>query len=155
MLLSWLSRARLDAQHDAWSIFTRSRAKCSRTTFAIRMNDRTQIYSAEWHTLGIVSAEMMAEDAIELARGDDPHPEHYRWRRFVKFIHGLSALDPNLARSLYELGERDPDHALGESMISVIIRHDSCPSELLEKAMRSASAHLKRVAAARLARTGA
>ncbi|MDX2109047.1 MAG: hypothetical protein SFY80_02275 [Verrucomicrobiota bacterium] len=109
-----------------------------------------KIYTDQWHALGIVSADNIAEDATELMRGDDPHPEHYRWRRFVKFIHSCPAIDARLAVSLYELCERDLDSAMGESMITVILRRDDCPRELFERALRSPSKHLKRVAVSRL-----
>jgi len=119
------------------------------------MKSEQHIYIDDWRTLGIVSPDEIKEDAVELSLGDDPHPEHYRWRRFVKFIRSRTAIDVPLAHSLYALGERDPDRALGESMISVIIRREDCPRELHVKALRSSSEHLKRVAAARLgAKTG-
>ena len=114
------------------------------------MADEHQIYSDDWTSLGIVSAAEVTEDTVQLSRGEDPHPEHYRWRRFVRFIHDRPTIDATLAASLYALGERDPDRSLGESIISVIIRREDCPRQLHEKAMLSSAKHGKRVAAARL-----
>lgn len=110
------------------------------------------IYTDEWLAAGIVTAEEVTADGAELARGEDPHPEHYRWRRFVKYVHAHPTMDAAIARSLYALGECDPDPALGESIISVVIRRDDCPPELYERALQSRSKHLKRVAAARVNR---
>jgi hypothetical protein len=114
------------------------------------MPDEHQIYSDDRTALGIVSSAEVAEDALELARGEDPNPEHYRWRRFVKFVHDRPTIDAALATSLYELGERDPDRSVGESIMSTVIRREDCPRQLHEKAMLSSSKHLNRGAAARL-----
>ncbi len=108
------------------------------------------LYTDEWSTLGLVSSAEIAEDVAELARGEDPSPEHYRWRRFVKFLKARAVIDAAMATSLYELGERDPDRPMGEAMMSTVLRRDDCPRELLEKAARSSSAFFKRLAAARL-----
>jgi hypothetical protein len=114
------------------------------------MAPENQIYPDVWRMIGIVSDAEIAEDTVELSRGEDPHPEHYRWMRFVKFVHNRPVIDSGLAKLLYSLGECDPEHALGESIISVIIRRDDCPRELQEKALRSSSEHLKRIALARI-----
>jgi hypothetical protein len=109
-----------------------------------------QIYSDEWRALGVVTTAEMAEDAAQLSIGEDPHPEHYRWRRFLKFVHAHPAIDPMLASSLYALGESDADSALGESMMALVLRRSDCPLEIHEKAMTSMSDHLRRIASARL-----
>ncbi len=117
------------------------------------MAEAVHIYTDAWLAAGVVSAEQMSADAAELARGEDPHPEHYRWRRFVKYVHARTSMDAAVARSLYALGEIDPDPALGESIISVIIRREDCPRDLHERALLTTSQHLRRVAQAMLNRS--
>lgn len=107
-------------------------------------------YSAEWEVLQIVTREQMDRDHDECARGVDPHPEHYRWHAFSHFVQSQLTMSPTLARRLYALGEADADIGLGESMMSIVLRRDDCPSDLFEVGVRSSSKHLRTVAAARI-----
>lgn len=107
-------------------------------------------YSAEWEALGIITREGMERDREACERGDDPHPEHYRWRAFVRFVHGQASLAAETARRLYGLGGIDPDVVLGESIMSVVLRHDDCPADLFELGLKTSSEHLRQVAVARI-----
>lgn len=108
------------------------------------------IYTNDWERLGIVSLPDIERDQCELDRGEDPCPEHYRWRSFVKFIHAQEVQGPSLLRSLYELGKADSNPALGESIMAVILRRDDSPRDLYNDALNSSSEHLRRIALSRI-----
>lgn len=107
-------------------------------------------YSPEWEALLIITREQMDRDQDECAQGADPHPEHYRWRAFKQFVHSQPTISPAVARRLYSLGEADTDAGLGESMRSLVLRRDDCPTDLFEAGLKSSSKHLRNVAEARI-----
>jgi len=82
--------------------------------------------------------------------GDDPRPEHYRWRAFSRFLAARDSLSPHLAEQLYALGSADPDSSMGGSMMAAILRRKDCPAELLHAALASNRPYLQRIAAKRL-----
>jgi hypothetical protein len=107
-------------------------------------------YTTEWLTLGIITESGIQEDVKEMAKGEDPPPEHYRWRAFTRFLNAQQPLSPLLARQLYDLGEADVDATMGESMMAEVLRHRDCPAALLQGALQSRHAHLRRIATHRL-----
>lgn len=111
-------------------------------------------YTSKWIDLGIVTRESIAEDSSEIAKGTDPHPEHYRWRAFKAFMDGLASMDGSLAEGLFQLGERDPDYSMGGSMMVAILYRSDCPSALLIRALQSDRRHIFRIARKRLHKTG-
>jgi hypothetical protein len=113
-------------------------------------NGARPIFSRSWFELGVVTEAEAQQDRLDLEHGDDPYPEHFRWRRFVSYVGKQEAIAPELARSLYELGEQDEDHTLGESIRSTILRREECPPGLFDKAFQSSCEHLKRIARARI-----
>ena len=112
-------------------------------------------FSDDWFTLGVVTPERLAALRAEWARGEDRHPEHYRWRAFIAFLADHRPLTPDLAAALYELGARDPDsHAMGSSMIDRIVRLPECPEKVLDAAVASGRRHLVRLVERRRAESG-
>lgn len=104
-----------------------------------------------WFTLGVVTPARLAAMRAEWERGEDRNPEHYRWGAFVAFLTERRPLDPLLAAALYALGERDPDQAMGSSMMDRLVRLPECPEEVLAAAATSGRSHLMRLVERRLA----
>ena len=113
-------------------------------------NPPTPIYTPRGVKLGIVTAADIEQDELALRDGEDPYPEHYRWRRFVSYLKSRDSIDPEQARSLYELGENDSDHSQGGSIMAAILRRDDCPGDLYEKALHAGRDHLVRIAKTKL-----
>ena len=109
-------------------------------------------FSDRWLDLGVVTESQLEQFGKALAAGDDTNPEHYRWRAFTQFIASQQTLDDETAKALYKLGESDPDFTMGGSMMAVILQREDCPSDLLEAALFSARAHLRKMAETRKAR---
>jgi hypothetical protein len=116
----------------------------------IGSNENSLGFTQQWIDLGIVTPESIAWDATQIDEGDDPNPEHYRWRAFETFMKDHARLDPGLASELFQLGESDPDFSMGGSMMALIVRHPDCPDFLLSLAIKSDCDHLRRIAAIRL-----
>jgi hypothetical protein len=109
-------------------------------------------YTQDWIALGIVTAADIHRDQQECETGDDPHPEHYRWRAFTRFFAAQQSLSSSLAHQLYALGATDADHSMGGSIMAEVLRDQDCPLDLLHSALASNHAHLMRIAAQRLNR---
>lgn len=106
--------------------------------------------SPQWIDLGIVTRESIAWDTKQLRESDDPHPEHYRWRAFERFMKDQAHLNPNLANELYRLGDSDSDYSMGGSIMAQVLRHPECPDSLMRVTMSSDRSHLKKIAEIRL-----
>ena len=107
-------------------------------------------YTPQWIELGIVSLDDIQRDEREVLAGDDPHPEHYRWRAFSRFLAEQSTLASPVASQLYALGSTDADVAMGGSIMVAVINHLECPVDVLRLALASGHGHLQRIAAQRL-----
>ena len=118
------------------------------------MDDSAFQLSDAWFTLGVVTPERLATMRTEWERGEDRNAEHYRWGAFVAFLAERRPLDARLATALYELGEWDPDHAMGSSMMDKIVRLPECPEEVLAAAAASGRRHLIRFVERRRADQG-
>jgi hypothetical protein len=101
------------------------------------MNPLPLDYTREWVVLGIVTEEDIRRDEAELAKGEDPHPEHYRWRAFRRFIDAQRPLSAETARRLYKLGETGADRAMGANMMTDVLRHRECPVALFHEALNA------------------
>lgn len=111
-------------------------------------------YSVRWLELGIVDVAGIQRDEQECRKGDDPHPEHYRWRAFCRFLDAQRSLAPQLAHQLYSLGEADADCAMGGSIMTAVLRHPNCPAELLQHGLGSERPYVRRLAAKRIGSNG-
>jgi len=99
-----------------------------------------------WMELGVISPEQLRELKAAYVTGNDPHPEHYRWRAFKLFLRNHAVLDEATARSLYEVGRNDPDHSMGGSMMADILRRADCPLSLIESTAQSDIPFLRKIA---------
>ncbi len=114
-------------------------------------NEHALGLTQQWIDLGIVTPESIAWDTTQIDEGEDPQPEHYRWRAFERFMKDQTRLDPDLAINLFRLGESDPDVSMGGSMMAQIVRHPECPDLLLRLAAESDHDHLRTIAVILLA----
>ena len=94
-------------------------------------------FTPKWVELDILTPETEEELLSEYRKGEDPYPEHYRWRAFHKFIQTNENLSPDTLRAIYNLGLEDSDKGMGESMMFSIIERSDCPKDLLEEASKS------------------
>lgn len=83
-------------------------------------NEHPFHFSPAWHSLGIVTESRLAALRAELALDEDRSPEHYRWQAFEEFVAEHYPLSASLAESLYELGARETDVAIDESIMHAI-----------------------------------
>jgi len=101
-------------------------------------------FTPAWRALGVVDDVSLAVLRAEWDRGDDPHPEHYRWRAFSDFLHARRPLPPDLAADLYALGVADPNPGAGVAMMGAVVWLAECPPEVLAAAATSRRRHLER-----------
>lgn len=94
-------------------------------------------FTGDWFSLGLIGPEYHTQLLVEFATGEDPNPEHYRWKAFTRFLSAQTHLDPTLARRLYALGLGDADTAMGEAMCVAILRRSDCPADLSAEALAS------------------
>jgi len=60
-------------------------------------------FNNQWIELGIINDEKLRQFEVDWSKGEDPYPEHYRWRAFLDFIKSKEQLDENTAKALYVL----------------------------------------------------
>ena len=102
-------------------------------------------FTERWFTLGVVSDELLSEMRRKWDTGDDPNPEHYRYGAFQEYLTKRRPLSPEVAISLYELGDTDPDESMGGAMMADILRLPECPPNLFDAAAESGRKHLVRI----------
>ena len=107
-------------------------------------------FNQEWIDLGIIPQAQLDRIETEWLTSDDRNSEHYRWRAFLDFMQLQISLDSSIARRLYQLGARDPDAAMGGSMMAHILRREDCPEDLLRDAALSDQKFLRKIASERL-----
>lgn len=110
-------------------------------------------FNSKWVEIGILTPEVTAELLSEYNKGEDPYPEHYRWRAFQKFVQTNEELPPDVLRSLYILGLNDPDKGMGESIMFAIIEKTDCPRDLLIEASNSDRKSISKLATKLLNKT--
>jgi hypothetical protein len=111
-------------------------------------------FSQEWIDLGIITPAKLKQLEAIWDIGEDVNTEHYRWGAFLDFIKSKALLDEKTANALYELGENDPDVAMGSSMMAHILRHKNCPKSLLQRGAKSEKRFLQKIANEKLTTLG-
>ena len=109
-------------------------------------------FSQEWIDLGIIAETKLSQIEAEWLDSDDRNPEHYRWRAFLDFSQSQASLDPITAKRLCDLGAKDPDSAMGGSIMAHVLRRKDCPEDLLHVAAQSDEKFLQKIAKERLAK---
>lgn len=107
---------------------------------------RTLEFSQAWIDLEIITPAKLKQLEAAWATGEDTNTEHYRWGAFLDFIKLKASLDEQTAKALYDLGENDPDSAMGGSMMVHILKRKDCPRDLLERGAKSEKKFLQKVA---------
>ena len=103
-------------------------------------------FTQTWRDLGIVDDEQVAASEFEWEHGDDKNAEHFRYGAFRRFLDAQRPLSPEMCRALYELGNDDPDEAMGGAIMAKIITLKECPPDIIEDALCSPRPLLKRLA---------
>jgi hypothetical protein len=88
-------------------------------------------FTERWFSLGLVPKNLLDRMRAEWNLGEDPNPEHYRYKAFKEFLVAHRPLSPELAAALFELGAADPDRAMGGAMMADIVRLPECPEKVL------------------------
>jgi hypothetical protein len=94
-------------------------------------------FSDAWLSLGVVTAERLATQRVVWARGGQEDPQHFLWCAFDDFLRERRPLSAELAAALYDLGGRERDETMGESMMLRIVQLPECPASVLDAASAS------------------
>ena len=103
-------------------------------------------FSERWRELNIITPELLNEFQKQFESGEDKHPEHYRWRAFVRFLELNPVLPAETLSSLFTPGEQDPDESMGGAMMRELLDRKDCPVELIERSLTSGRAFLVKAA---------
>ena len=112
-------------------------------------------FTPAWSALGVVDDAVLAWQRTEWDKGEDDNTEHYRYWAFREFLAAHRPLAPELAAALFELGESDPDWAMGGSIMADIVHLPECPPAVLNAAVASGRKHLIRIVERRRAEPSA
>ena len=99
-----------------------------------------------WFELGVLTEELLGELGREYESSDDRNTEHYRYGAFRKYLEAHRPLPEEMAVALYELGDQDPDSAMGGSLMNDILNLEEGPSILFGRAVGSGRKHLVKTA---------
>jgi hypothetical protein len=83
------------------------------------------------------SSARLAAQRVEWARRGQEDPQHFLWCAFEDFLRERRPLSAELAAALYDLGERECDETMGESMMLRIVQLPECPASVLDAAIAS------------------
>jgi len=72
-------------------------------------------YSQTWLDSGILTEADLAKQIAELATGEDPNTEHYRYKVFCAFIDKIDNLDNKLLQQILKILKSDNDQAMSSS----------------------------------------
>jgi hypothetical protein len=93
--------------------------------------------SDAWSALGVVTAERLAVQRVGSARGGQEDPQRFLWSAFDDFLRARRPLSAEPAAALYDLGDRERDETMGESMMLRIVQLPECPARVLDAAVAS------------------
>lgn len=99
-------------------------------------------FSDQWFRLGLLTETDLHTLGQSYETSGDRNAEHYRYKVFQDYLASHRPLSPQMAEALYELGQVDPDMAMGGAMMCDIIGLPECPPDVLEKALASGEQHL-------------
>ncbi len=97
-----------------------------------------------WIELGLITPDSLEALVREFHTGNDPHPEHWRFRVFRDYVAANRPLPHDVAEALFDLAETDP--ALEAAIKTDLLDFRECPDVLLDRALASGDRHLARTA---------
>lgn len=101
-------------------------------------------FSDPWFTLGVATEETLILAGWAYEASGDKSGEHYRYGAFLRYLGQHRPLASYVAEALYELGNADPDHAMGGNIMADIVDLPECPPSVIAKALASDRQHLVR-----------
>lgn len=110
-------------------------------------------FTDQWIGLGLLTDDVVGALEVECGMVDDPNPNHYRWKVYMRHLHGLSQIGEQHARDLYEVAQSEPETPLAAAMIGALVRHPQCPRTVLELVSSLPTRHLAEAARQRLSKT--
>jgi hypothetical protein len=102
-------------------------------------------YTEDWFLLGVIDDHLLEQQRIDWDNRLDTNPEHYRYSSFRRFLKSRRPLTPDLAAALFSLGSRDPDLAMGGTIMADIVRLPECPQSVLDAASMTGRKHLEKI----------
>jgi len=102
-------------------------------------------FTDQWFSLGVMTDAILQEHIVVYESSDDQNSEHYRYGAFRRYLREHRPLSADMVDALYELGEADPDGAMGGSMMADILYLRECPESIFEKAAASDRKHLIKI----------
>jgi len=94
-------------------------------------------YHPKWIEYKLLSKELLAEQLIELKKGEDTNTEHYRYRTFKSFIESNPKFTDNQVNQFIELTQIDPDTTMAGSALSEFIQSGKLNSNQYLKAKQA------------------
>jgi hypothetical protein len=107
-------------------------------------------FTDAWIGLGLLTDDVVGALEVECGMVDEPNPHHYRWKVFMRHVHGLTTVGEKHATDLYDLARSEPEPALSSAMVGALIRRRDCPRAVLELATTLPTPHLAQSAQDRL-----
>ena len=94
-------------------------------------------FTSTWFTLGLIDGELLDAMCREWQEDGGHSPEHYRYRAFRRFLAANRLLSAELVTALYELGDADPEPAMGSALLADLALLPECPPAILNAARAS------------------
>lgn len=91
-------------------------------------------FSEEWYRLGIMDDQTLRGTVENFRKTDDMGDEHWRYGAFMYFMSQHPRLTGQQCSHLFELGARDPDDTMGQSIMIQVLERPECPRALRERA---------------------
>ena len=110
------------------------------------MMDSDLGFTPEWYRAGVATLESVAAFAAYAAKDRNKPPRYWRWMAFRDFAEERTPLSERECRASFQLGESEPDANLGTAVMCCVLYQKHCPIELIEAAIRSSRAPLRRTA---------
>jgi len=104
------------------------------------------LFPNAWFAAGVVTAESAADFARYAAAAPHRPARHWMWAAFRDWCEERERLTAAECRTLYALGEGEPDVNLGTAIMCRALCERTCPADLREEAKRSDRAPVRHTA---------
>ena len=95
------------------------------------------LFPPAWFAAGVVTAESAADFARFAAASPHHSARHWRWAAFRDWSEEREPLTADECRSIYALGEAEPDGNLGTALMCHALYQQMCPADVRDAAKRS------------------